>query len=426
MPMRDRLIAAVYVLALVFGLTGCAETKFVPPSAEVRQHLGKIAVVAMPTQSTPTVDKPVSGTGSGALAGAGEAAVGGLGIGAEGCRGGAYACVFGLALGTAVAIVGAPIGAVVGAINAHSDEEVRAADANLRAALGDVNAGEELRNRVAAAAKARTPYDLTAPQVTTAKEPDRNLIADGINSTLEITITNFYLTSAGKIDPDVTLAIVAEVRLRHVADGLEIYRRKWAYVGAPKNYFQMASGHAAVLRAEIQSGLDRLADRIVTDLFISNSPERREASPRPGTVLTIEAPTLQKSSPVQNPPGSPLASSTKAAPSSGPVDVPFKIDIGTQIIEGVGKLEKGHLTGQASLGGRPITVSGDMQGNDLAIEVDGAMISPAAAANGIYYCSASATRRAAAGEVAIPMNATCGTDNRQVTIYLDLPAAGAQ
>jgi hypothetical protein len=336
--MRDRLIAAVYVLALVIGLTGCAETKFVPPSPEVRQHLGKIAVVAMPTQSIPAVDKPVSGAGSGALMGAGEAAVGGLGVGAEGCRAGPYGCAFGLALGAAIAVVGAPIGAVVGAINAHSAEEVRAADANLRAALGDVKAGEELRNRIAAAGKAGIPYDLTALQVTTAKEIDRNLIANGFTSALEITITDFYLTSAGKIDPDATLAIVAEVRLRHVADVSEIYRRKWAYVGVPKNYFQMASGHAAVLRTDLQNGLNKLVDRIVTDLFISNSPERQETSPRPGIVLTIEAPTLQKSSPVQNPPTSPLASSTKAAPSNGPVDVPFKIDIGTQIIEGVGKL----------------------------------------------------------------------------------------
>jgi hypothetical protein len=425
MPMRDRLIAAVYVLALVFGLTGCAETKFVPPSAEVRQHLGKIAVVAMPTQSTPTVDKPVSGTGSGALAGAGEAAVGGLGIGAEGCRGGAYACVFGLALGTAVAIVGAPIGAVVGAINAHSDEEVRAADANLRAALGDVNAGEELRNRVAAAAKVRTPYDLTAPQVTTAKEPDRNLIADGINSTLEITITNFYLTSAGKIDPDVTLAIVAEVRLRHVADGSEIYRRKWAYVGVPKNYFQMASRHAAMLRAEIQNGFDKLADRIVTDLFISNSPERQETSLRPGTVLTIEAPTLQKSSPAQNPPASPLASSTKAATSTGPVDVPFTIDLNGQSYEGVGKLENGHLAGQISSGNKTFDIAGEIRGNELSVEVSGAFGRRGTwDAPGNGQCSVDGSAHPASGEVTMSMQASCSGAMAHVTIHLNLPAAG--
>jgi hypothetical protein len=66
-----------------------------------------------------------------------------------------------------------------------------------------------------------------------------------------------------------------------------------------------------------------------------------------------------------------------------------------------------------------------MQGNDLAIEVDGAIISLTAAQQGSgmgYYCSASATRKAAVGKVAIPMSAACGTENKQLTIYPD--AAG--
>ena len=125
-------------------------------------------------------------------------------------------------------------------------------------------------------------------------------------------------------------------------------------------------------------------------------------------------------------PGNPAAAATPAlTPLTGPVDVPFEIDNGTQIVDGVGRLVNGHLTGQAGLGAKAITVSGDMHGNDLAIEVDGAIVPPAAAGSGNYYCSAIATKSAAVGKVAIPMSAGCGTYRRQVTLYVDLPPAGA-
>jgi hypothetical protein len=289
---------------LCIFLAGCSETKFIPPSSEMRQSLGRIAAISMPSHSTSSVDKPVSGAGSGALVGAGEAAVGGLAIGANGCRAGPYGCI-GLVLGAAIAVVAAPIGAVVGAINAHSEEEVRTADASLRGALADVKAGEQLIVRVVADAKARTPYDLSFPQLGATIASAHQLTASGFASTLEVAITDLRLNSAGKINPDLTLTIVAEARLKRAADGSPIYRRVWAYIGVSKNYFRMASGQAAMLRAEISTGLDALADRIVTDLFISNSPERQETSPRPGTVLTIEAPKLQKPPVLQNSPAPP-------------------------------------------------------------------------------------------------------------------------
>ena len=309
--MRDGLIAAVYVLALVLGLTGCAVTKFVPPSSDVRQHLGKIAAVALPTQSLASVDKPVSGAGSGALMGAGQAAGASLAGGAmAGCHD-PLGCVVGLALGAAVAIVAAPVGAVVGAANAHSEEEVRTADSSLKAALADVKPSQELAMRLAAATKLSTSYDMTVVPPSGGSEDFHNLSANGFGSVIEVAITEFQLLSEGKIDPDVTLVIAAEVRLRHAADGSELYRRKWAYIGTSHNYFKMAAGGATMLRSEIQSGLGKLGDRIFTDLFVSNSPELKETSPRPGTVVTTVAPILQDHSATQQPaPTAPISAPT--------------------------------------------------------------------------------------------------------------------
>ncbi len=132
--------------------------------------------------------------------------------------------------------------------------------------------------------------------------------------------------------------------------------------------------------------------------------------------------------PKQNPTRTGLARAqapSALAATSGPVEVPFKIDIGAEVVEGSGKLENGHLFGETRIGGRPITIRGDVEGSDLSLEIDGALNAPASALYGTYYCSAAAVTKAVAGKVAIRMNATCGPDNRPITVYLDLPTSFA-
>ena len=122
-----------------------------------------------------------------------------------------------------------------------------------------------------------------------------------------------------------------------------------------------------------------------------------------------------------------LIFSVALSASAGAVDVPFSIDNGIQVIEGIGRLENGHLTGQASRGGKQIIIIGDIRGSDLTIEVQGSLIPPGStglAGATANYCTARGLARAAAGKVAIPMNATCGPMNKQVTLYLDLSSSG--
>src|SRR5512146_2533388 len=121
---RRRVHASRSLLLAGLLLAGCTQTKFLPPSADLRAHLGNTAVVAMPTQPTLTLGRPVGGAGSGALAGAGEGAAAGVPIAGGGCMSAdAFACALGLALGAAVSIVATPIGAVAGAMSAHSEAE---------------------------------------------------------------------------------------------------------------------------------------------------------------------------------------------------------------------------------------------------------------------------------------------------------------
>jgi len=145
------------------------------------------------------------------------------------------------------------------------------------------------------------------------------------------------------------------------------------------------------------------------------------ASPPPATPAVSQG-TTQTASAGNQAQGSP----TTPAAQTGPVDVPFKIDYGVGVVEGTAQLQDGHLAGQSSLGGRPITISGTLKDRKLSIDVNGAIISPGLAMTGSgigYYCSGSAELDNAVGDVTIALPAACGTENIRDTVYLELPPA---
>lgn len=136
-------------------------------------------------------------------------------------------------------------------------------------------------------------------------------------------------------------------------------------------------------------------------------------------MLTPEA--ISASQPAQMASGGAQPQGGGAAP-TGPVPVPFKIDDGYQTIEGTARLENGHLTGQATRGGRQIFLTGDVRSAGLSLEVGGALLPAGASVFASNpYCGATATTQSLSGEVSIPMNATCGAANKQITLYLTMP-----
>ena len=423
-------ICGLVLLAAILP-AACTETRFAPPSPALRGQLGATGAVATPGSPATDVGKqPVSGGGAGALVGAGEGASAGLPIAAGGCMtADALSCAVGIALGAAVAIVAAPIGAVAGAVNAHSEEEVRLADANLHAAFveSQVTATGRLRDRIVSEAGSLSAYKVFAysPAPGFPKAP----VATRVDSRLEITVSAVGLTVAGRINPDATLFIVAQAQFDRGADGAALYRRSWVYRGATRNYFTVAADNAQLLRADIDAGLGVLAAKIVNDLFESNTPEVKVGSPGAGTAVTLDAwaaPMSAAATPQASGTGTAgtLAGGNQPA-SSGPVDVPFTIDYGGGSVAGVARLENGRLTGQSTLAGRPITLSGTLKDRRLALDVYGAIISPGLAQTGSgigYYCSGSVASDHAAGSVTLPFIASCGTENIRDTLHLELPA----
>jgi len=411
----------------------CAQTTFTPPSTALHAQLGTTGAVATPGSPATDVGKqPVSGAGAGALLGAGQGAAAGLPIAAGGCgTANAFGCAVGIALGAAVAIVAAPIGAVVGAVNAHSDGDVRIADANLHAAFAESESTvtARLRDRIVSEAASLSAYKVVAysPAPGFPKAP----VAPRVDSQLEISVTALSLPVAGRINPDAKLLIAAQASFNR-ADGTLLYRRVWVYQGASRNYFQAAADNAQLLRSDIETGVGVLAAKIVNDMFVSSSPEVKATWPAAGTAYTVEAWTAPESALSSSP--VPVASASETVPTaagesqkvaSGAVDVPFTIDYGGGSVTGVAKLENGHLIGQSSLGGRPITISGTLQDRRLELDVYGAIISPSLAQTGSgigYYCSGNVASDRAAGSVTLPIIVSCGTESIRDTLHLELPA----
>jgi hypothetical protein len=143
-------------------------------------------------------------------------------------------------------------------------------------------------------------------------------------------------------------------------------------------------------------------------------------------LLTSETGAPAAASPVQqnSTQTASMGTQSQATSPSGPADVPFKIDDGFQTVEGIGKLEHGHLSGQIDRDGRLITLAGDVHSDGLMVALNGALLPTGVSVGQLAsnsYCSADGTAHAASGNVAIPMNATCGANNKQITLYLTLP-----
>lgn len=283
-------IAACVIV--VAALSGCAATQeFPPPSEDLRQQLGRLALVSLDAEHNPSLDTPAKGSGAGALKGAEQGAVNSIGFGLAGCSGAPdpYVCGAGLALGLAMAPIAALVGAGIGAGRAHSAEEVEAADAALGAALARIDYRGELQDAVEAALGARA-YSLPDPPAGDEESADyRPLAQESIDTVLELHASSFYVTDDGDIDPDVTLLMGARARLVGMADNGEVYKRVWVYRSAEHNYFDLAAEEARLLRTEISEGFAKLGERVVFDLFVNTEVETRTKgrSPEPGTVRTI-------------------------------------------------------------------------------------------------------------------------------------------
>src|SRR5260221_1522413 len=167
MRLGSRSRATAFAAALALLVAGCETPMAPPPSAELRQQLHGAALVTL-AGNDKTGSVPMPAGSSGAAAGAGVLEMGSIGLASAlvGCAAGGAGCAVGLAA-AAGAIVVTPIAAVVGALRAHGEDAVRAADANIRAALADAQPNAILSRELIVSAQETPSVHLvtTAPDV---------------------------------------------------------------------------------------------------------------------------------------------------------------------------------------------------------------------------------------------------------------------
>jgi uncharacterized protein YgiM (DUF1202 family) len=115
-----------------------------------------------------------------------------------------------------------------------------------------------------------------------------------------------------------------------------------------------------------------------------------------------------------------------ATASAFAADVPFRLQNRNQTIEGVGKLENGHFEAQSQNGGLTFQITGDVRGNDFAIEVDGYFCPTGSLGASRAY--ATGDTQPATGKISVALSVSCGgywQNQEKVVIYFDLPQANA-
>ncbi len=276
-----RTFIALCCAAVLAHSAGCASSPVPyelpsPPSEAVRSRFGTIAVVPLPYAPRTQFTLPAKG----ALAGAGrkseEWASSGFWGPLEGltvCRGNeAVVCV---PLFFSMAVVGGTLGGVAGgvtgAITAESKEKVEAAEAVLTEAASARRVQETLGERIVRQAVLRTQRHLElAVPANGGSETElfRALAARGVDTALEVGISDLVLAAPWETNPPLRLILDAQVKVVRIADARLLYDASFRYRGTERTFVAWAADNARPLNTDLERAYAALSEKIVDELFL--------------------------------------------------------------------------------------------------------------------------------------------------------------
>lgn len=281
-------IASILVLVALVGLVdgGCAsEGGFserpilpVPPSEELRDRLGRIAVVS--GRFVPRVDiiGPAKGAGEGAKRGGGTGAVGTF-AGWAGW-GGPYGAIVGLL----TAPVGAAVGAVSGALMARPTGEVESEFALLRTAIGERDMQACLQAQTDSAAH-RWGSEMVdsrpgrGPEAIEQAADYRALYTEGVDTVFEIAVERIAVEGWGFRSPATTLFVVARTRLVRSRDNAELYGHRIAFHSPSVPWQDWIADGGALVGEQLGHACNVLGERIAEEvLSVYFAPSWRRSS----------------------------------------------------------------------------------------------------------------------------------------------------
>jgi len=288
---KDRLVRLSKLVATVTAgcslvlllAQGCATSPPAPLGQDVRASLGTMGVISVGPELMADISGPI-GTGReagrGALKGGAIGGLSGAGVGAlAGLSTGPCAPVLVPVLaGIGAAgglVIGAGTGAIVRGVRAVPTETAESLEAVLHDGLVSRDLAADLRQRVLnrASMTPRQAVDLGALNRDPSTPHDYRAFAqNGVQSVLEITVTEIVFDGEGGRDPTFALQMKVQVRLIRVVDNELLWARDdLVYRGAEVSVSSWTDPELGYLATQIDEVLESLSGQIADAVFVETS-----------------------------------------------------------------------------------------------------------------------------------------------------------
>jgi hypothetical protein len=273
---------SIFMLIFIYTALGCAKPYVRPtPTKEDKPQYGTVGIIHAKFLPEVMLQHYAVGTSSGALKGAGEGALAPIKFFSQGMAGGPnpVAGLF-VAIGIALAPVGAIAGSISGAIKAVPEEEARHSQEVMRKAVASLKAQEKLVEQVAYNCIRLSDYNFKLLGDEGPIAPDKtadytSLKTKGIQTVLEVSVINIgFLGGVGK-DPSIALFMDVSARLIRTENSQEIRSilqpNKYfhQYVSMPRKIHEWAKDNSRPLVEELENCYKTLGEQISDTAFLT-------------------------------------------------------------------------------------------------------------------------------------------------------------
>ena len=276
MPTR---FASTVLFSICIISSGCATLKPQPMTPEqrsmVKTSLGHIGIVNAAYQPSVKLQIPAKGAMSGAGKGMVSGAAAPLSMLSD-CNG--EGCGYLAILAIAAVPVTTVIGGVGGAITAESRTLVEASEASLGESMSKLKIQETFAAEVLGRIKKVGVLDSSLIKGNGPASPYESVSyasLGGIDTVKELAVKSFELSGDGRVNPQMSLKLIATVRLITKSSGKEIYSKAFTCTGGKAIFTEWAADNGRMLSEKTEGCYGDLADQIVTDIFVMDSLARQ-------------------------------------------------------------------------------------------------------------------------------------------------------
>ncbi len=275
------IIASICIVSVCMQ-TGCAVLPPqlpAPPSEAMRAKFGTIGVVSAQFTPQPILQLPAKGGVAGAGRGAANwSATGALAPMGGGTGGDPFVALIELAASVVGATLGGLAGTVTGAFKAESAEKVMISETALKDAISTLKLPESLRDRFMRVAQSETrEHFVVLPNQGPKSLEEKNgygfLAKNGIDTVVEVAVTNFGVNGPWDVNPPLGLVMKLRIRVIRTADDKELYTSELEYKWGERTFCEWAADNARPFLTELDRSYQIVSEKVVEELFLLYLPD---------------------------------------------------------------------------------------------------------------------------------------------------------